>query len=170
MIIHKKEALQYLYDGELIIYPTDTVYGLGCLPSNQSAVKKLLAIKPRTGFIVIVDSWSKCTSWIDEPFQTEHLETDKPTTWVFKASKSVPKDIQKNGLVAIRKVKHLPTLRLLEQLDQPLISTSANKPGQKTPSSFTELEAIFSIPILSGEPGNQPPSSLIIYGTKQVLR
>ena len=171
MIINSEQAAHHLTSGGLLIYPTDTVYGIGCIPSKETALRNLLSVKPRkSGFIVLIDSWEKYQSWIDETINLSELEASSPTTWVFKASDRVPKPIQRSGMIAIRKVNYTPTLKLLSKLDEPLLSTSANYPGKETPSQISDLENLFPYPILEGNPGGEQPSTIIVYKTKEVLR
>lgn len=168
MLVNTDQAVEHLLGGGLLIYPTDTVYGLGCLTTTQ-AIQSLLTIKPReSGFIILVDDIQHYLDWIDEPFSLP--VTDRPTTWVLKASKKAPICIQNKGNIAIREVSHEPTKSLVKQLGSPLISTSANYPGQKTPSTPQEIMTVFDLPILSGDNGNQKPSRIIHYKSGTIIR
>lgn len=166
MVINLSEAIKHLNSGGILIYPTDTVYGIGCLARYAD---KLLNIKPRTsGFIVIVDDHSRYSDWFDEPFSPQYSK--KPTTWVIKASHQVPDVLQNDGHIAMRQVTYQPTLDLLKQLDEPLLSTSANYPGKPTPKSIPKLEAVFNVPILEGRNGGHKPSMIIHYKSKRIIR
>jgi|AntRauTorckE5430_2_1112549.scaffolds.fasta_scaffold00062_24 L-threonylcarbamoyladenylate synthase len=166
MVINADQAAVHLESGGLLLYPTDTVYGFGCLPAH---IFKLCKIKPRkTGFIVIVDNIERYIDWIDEDFSLP--EMSRPTTWVLKASEKVPIEITLDGYLAIRQVTHSPILKLLEKLNEPLISTSANLPGKTTAKSVQDLESIFPFPILEGEIGKEQPSQIIHYRTRKIIR
>jgi L-threonylcarbamoyladenylate synthase len=172
MTVDIPHAVSYLNSGGILIYPTDTVYGLGCLPSKSSALQSLLSLKNRRNtFIVLIDDWSRYQEWIDEPVQIHELKTSTPTTWVFKASLVVPTSLQnKHGEIAMRQVCHEPTAALLRQLPEPLVSTSANNPGGKTPSTHSKLSKLFPFPILIGNNGNKRPSSIIHYTSRKIIR
>lgn len=168
-MINLNEALTYLNDDKLIIYPTDTVYGIGGLATSEKAIADLLKIKPRTtGFIIAIDSWEKYADWIDGEFSIEN--SSRPTTWILPAGKQVPKALCQNGEIAIRKISHPPTKALLSKLNSPLISTSANRPGEPTPKTPEELSKIFDHPVLSGDTGNQPPSKIVHYTSGKIIR
>ena len=170
-MINITTAQQYLQAGKIIIYPTDTVYGLGCLPSKLDALNELLALKKRTRqFIVLIDDWERFKNWIDEPINTSKLEAPR-TTWIFKASSKVPTKLTNvSGEVAIRKVVHNPTRRLIAGLSEPLVSTSANFPKQHTPTSANEVAKLFSYPILAGDNGSERPSTIIHYQSGEIIR
>lgn len=160
------EAIKHLESGGILLYPTDTVYGIGCLPQY---VDKLLTIKPRTsGYILITDDYTRHQDWFSEPFSPP--KTDKPTTWIVKASQIVPEPLVVDGHVAMREVSHKPTQELLQALKDPLISTSANLPGEPTPDSPKGLKAIFEFPILEGQNGGSKPSTIIHYTTRKIIR
>ena len=170
-MINIKTAQQYLKVGKIIVYPTDTVYGLGCLPSKTETLNELFALKKRTRqFIILVDDWARFLDWIDEPINLNKLNAPK-TTWIFKASKRVPTKLTSiNGEVAIRKVNHEPTRSLIQGLNEPIVSTSANFPKQPTPNSTLEIKKLFSYPILTGDNGGDRPSTIIHYQSGEVIR
>lgn len=172
MTVDIPSAVSHLNSGGVLIYPTDTVYGLGCLPSHTSALKTILSLKNRENkFIVLIDDWNNYQEWINEPININKLLTKKPTTWVLKASMIVPQSLQnENGEIAMRLVSHEPTASLLKQLSEPLVSTSANRPGGKTPTTASGLKELFQFPILTGDNGNKAPSSIIHYSSGKIIR
>ena len=171
MHLNIQQALEHLNQQQLIIYPTDTVYGIGCRADSEEALHKLLQIKPRTtGFIILVASWNTHSNWIADPVHIPELFAEKPTTWVFKASSMVPKALcSSEHEIAMRLINHQPTKELIEKLGCPLVSTSANKPGEQTPSDPRGLTHL-GIPIMDGPNGQQNPSTIIHYLTKTVIR
>ncbi|MCP8352044.1 L-threonylcarbamoyladenylate synthase [Candidatus Synchoanobacter obligatus] len=166
------QAVQHLNTGGILIYPTETVYGIGCLPSKTQALNQLLEIKKRQRqFILIADDWQRFNHWVDESMPLSHLNTPKPTTFIVKAATHVPdtlKNLQQE--IAIRKIKEHAISRLLKQLEEPLISTSANLPGEATPTTTEGLMKVFSYPILNGKPGGQSPSRIIHFQSGQIIR
>jgi len=170
-MISLDEAVASLHKGDIIIYPTDTVYGLGCLPSQPKALEKLLAFKNRTRqFIVIIDHWEKHQHWIDTPITEQLLSQSRPTTWIIPATNIVPDELlNPEGEVAIRQVLHQPTHALLNALSEPLVSTSANHPGKKTVSSPSEAKTL-GFQVMEGENGLTPPSTIIHYRSGQIIR
>lgn len=171
IMIDISTAQLYLQAGKIIVYPTDTVYGLGCLPSKLDSLDELLALKKRTRqFIVLIDDWKRFKDWIDEPINTSKLDVPR-TTWIFKASSKVPAKLTSSaGEVAIRKVTHEPTCTLIAGLSEPLISTSANFPKQSTPNTAKDVAKLFSYSILAGNNGSEKPSTIIHYQSGEVIR
>ena len=172
MIVNLEKALTHLNEGGILIYPTDTVYGLGCLPSKSASLEKLLNVKNRERqFIVITDDLAKLSTWLQESVDLSKITQTKPTTWLFNATDQVPeKLLSPSGEIAIRVVTHKITAALLSNLDEPLISTSANLPGNPPLQRISELENTFPFPILKGDNGNHPPSTIIRYANNEVIR
>ena len=171
-MINIQQACSHLSQGGILIYPTDTVYGLGCLPSHKEALNHLLTLKKRKRqFILIIEKWEQHLDWIDEPIAKTDLITETPTTWLFQASNIVPDELlSPNNEVAMRLVSHSPTKELLSNLSEPLISTSANLPGLPPIKEHQELISSFNLPILEGPCGGNPPSTIIRYSDKKVIR
>lgn len=170
-MINLPQAIEQLNAGEIIIYPTDTVYGIGCLPSKAQALNKLLVFKKRKRqFILLIDDWDRYQDWLSIQVDKQKLKTTKPTTWVLPASSKCP-DLLKNtnGEIAIRKVTHPITLALLKAINEPLISTSANFPGERTITSINEAGSL-PFEIMEGQCGNQPPSQIIHYQSGVIIR
>ena len=90
------QAVQCLRDGEIIAYPSESVYGLGCDPENETAVRRLLALKERpagAGLILIADSFECFNSYV-QPLSNEQKDRAMrtwpgPVTWLFPKSESV---------------------------------------------------------------------------------
>ena len=172
MIINTHQAVEHLLSGGILIYPTDTVYGLGCLPSQEKALNTLLTLKNRNRqFIVITPNWDTHRSWLNEEVSHDQLSTSNPTTWLFNASNTVPETLlSPNGMIAMRIVSHIPTKRLLEKLPEPLVSTSANLPGSPPIKTYKELQETFNFPVMSGKNGGKEPSTIIRYRDKKIIR
>jgi L-threonylcarbamoyladenylate synthase len=150
-IIHKiTEAQKFLAQGKIIAYPTEAVYGLGCDPFNQSAVKNLLKLKAREqskGLIVIISSWqqlAKLTKPISESAMAKvKLSWPGPVTWIFPKSSIAPDWICGNrGTIAIRMSAH-PIAQSLS-IAAPLVSTSANISGHAPAKDIASLKLQFA--------------------------
>jgi L-threonylcarbamoyladenylate synthase len=130
------KAAEILLDGGVIAYPTEGVFGLGCLPDDSDAVQKLLAIKqrdPAKGLILIAASASQFDGWIDLP-TTAALPAplpDHPITWIAPAGKKTNYLIRgDNSGIAVRITTHPVALAICNAVDSPIVSTSANLSGQ----------------------------------------
>lgn len=137
------KALAILKSGGVILYPTDTVWGLGCDATNPEAVAKINAIKGRAAdksFIVLLNSPNQLQSYVTEipDVAYELIEyAEKPLTIVFSGAKNLaPNVINSDGSVGIRVVKHPFCEELIQRFRKPITSTSANISGQPTPQFF----------------------------------
>lgn len=130
------KAAEVLLGGGVIAYPTEGVYGLGCLPLDDGAVRRLLAIKqrdPSKGLILIAADAAQFTHWIDLPDATPLPEADPAcaVTWVVPARREVPDIVRgDNERLAIRITTHPVAAAICMAVDSPIISTSANLSGQ----------------------------------------
>lgn len=170
-MISLSQAIEQLNIGKIIIYPTDTVYGIGCLPSKTQALNQLLEFKKRKRqFILLIDNWDRYQDWLNIQVDQKKLKEARPTTWVLPASPKCP-DLLKNpsGEIAIRQISHPITLALLQAINEPLISTSANFPGESTITSSDEADSL-PFEIMEGQCGNQPPSQIIHYQSGTIIR
>lgn len=170
-LINLKQAVLQLNQDQLIIYPTDTVYGIGCRADSSEAIKLLEKIKPRkSGFILLFTQWKNCLSWINIDIDARRLEQSRPTTWIFPASKTTPLSLcNEQQEIAIRIINHRPTQQLIDQLGCPIVSTSANLPGEPTPENPEGLQHL-QLPILEGDTGKHAPSRIIHYPSGKVIR
>ncbi len=142
------KALAILKSGGVILYPTDTVWGLGCDATNEIAAAKINAIKGRAedkSFIVLLNSENQLQSYVSEipDVAYELIEyAENPLTIVFSGAKNLAKNvINADGTVGIRVVKHTFCEELLQRFRRPITSTSANVSGQPTPQFFDEISA-----------------------------
>ena len=144
-----KQAAMVIDTGGIIAYPTEGVYGLGCNPFNEAAVKQILTLKKRDiskGLIIIGANWQQLQS-LTTPIPAIQLEkvlqTSRPITWLFPANATVPQWITgESNQIAIRIIHH-PIARALCELTGVLVSTSANISAQASASSAIEVNAIF---------------------------
>ncbi len=172
--------------GNVILYPTDTVWGIGCDAGNTAAVKKIVKIKerdPSKAMILLVADQQMLLHYIQSlPADFEQLaeRQDRPTTYVFSNPRNLPKEVLANdGTVAIRVTKDEFCHRLIRQISSPLVSTSANISGEPAPKSFADVsEEIkqrvdYVVNWRREETMNAQPSRIVKInpdGTQEVLR
>jgi len=142
--IHK--AFEVIQNGGIILYPTDTVWGIGCDATNPEAVAKIYALKKRaeTQSMIVLMNGEKMMYNVfkDIPevaWQILDL-SENPTTLILDNPRNVaPNIIAPDKSLGVRIVKEPFCFKLLERMKKPLVSTSANISGQPTPKSFKEI-------------------------------
>ena len=142
--IHK--AYEVIKEGGIILYPTDTVWGIGCDATNPEAVAKIYKLKQRaeTQSMIVLMNGEKMMYNVfkDIPevaWQIMDL-SEKPTTIILDKPRNVaPNIIAPDNTLGIRIVKEPFCFKLMEKMRKPLVSTSANISGQPTPKSFKEI-------------------------------
>ncbi|MBX9586209.1 MAG: threonylcarbamoyl-AMP synthase [Gammaproteobacteria bacterium] len=145
------EAVTALKQGDVIAYPTEAVFGLGCDPFNKTAVERLLSLKRRSvskGLILIASDWNQISSLtrpIDESTMNRAQNTwPGPYTWIFPASDSVPPWIRGDYPgIALRVTQHPLASALCEAFGGPIVSTSANLEGTPPAKAVEDLVNIF---------------------------
>ncbi len=142
-----QNAHEVLKEGGIILYPTDTVWGIGCDASNEEAVAKIYALKKREeskSMICLMNSDKMVYNVFKDVPEVawEILEfADKPTTLILDKPKNVAKNlIAEDDTLAIRIVNEPFCFKLMERLKKPLVSTSANISGKPSPKSFKEID------------------------------
>jgi len=142
-------ALETLKNGGLILYPTDTVWGIGCDATNEAAVEKVLALKGRDrskGLIVLLHNDNQLAGYVQDVPEVayELVEcAENPLTIVFSQAKNLPKNVPAaDGSVGIRVVRHAFCVQLLQRFRKPIVSTSANRSGEGQPQHFGDI-AVF---------------------------
>lgn len=131
-----RHAADLLLAGGVIAYPTEGVFGLGCLPDNVAAVERIISIKNRSaskGLILIAADASQFAGWVD-PRHREKIpppDPQQPVTWICRPSLQVPAIItgEHPGL-AVRITTNPIAAAICEAVDMPIVSTSANRSGQ----------------------------------------
>ncbi|MBE0370046.1 L-threonylcarbamoyladenylate synthase [Pseudoalteromonas aurantia 208] len=154
MSIEPNNVVQALTQGQVICYPTEAVFGLGCDPDNQNAVEALLAIKQRDvakGLILIADDYSQCLPYVDDTKIPMDMRADifsswpGAVTWVLPAKTSTPKWLTGvHSTIAVRVTAHPTVKALCQQFGKPLVSTSANLSGQEPVASLEEAKRVFT--------------------------
>ncbi len=146
------EAVRIIKGGGVILYPTDTIYGLGCDAFDVRAVERIYAIKKRPSHhpvLVLMNSVSAMEDLVEEiPFRTRQLLNmfwPGPVTFVFRAKCHLPRCIvSEDGKIGIRIPKHEFCKRLCELSGVPILSTSANISGQPQTGNIEILKKIFA--------------------------
>jgi len=146
-----KKAVEAIAKGQVIAYPTEAIYGLGCNPDNLQAVQSVLDLKVRDankGLILIASRWEQLLPYVTQPDPTQlqkALDTwPGPVTWVLPAHPRL--DALLTGgrsTIAVRVTDHPVVIELCNACNHPLISTSANISGQAPVNSGAEIANIF---------------------------
>lgn len=143
-----KNALEVLRKGGVILYPTDTVWGLGCDATNPEAVKRIFEIKQREdvkSMLVLIENPNMLNSYVREVPEVawQLIEVaDKPMTIVYPGAKNLsPNLIAHDGSIGIRITTESFTEQLIQRFRKPVVSTSANISGTPTPQNFDEIAA-----------------------------
>lgn len=139
-------SLEVLKRGGTILYPTDTIWGLGCDATNGEAVRKIYDIKKRDdskSLIVLVADERDILQLVAAPdLQAfDYLaEQDRPTTMIFDGAIGLPDNlVASDGSIAIRMVRDEFCRHLVRRLRKPLVSTSANISGEPSPQGFADV-------------------------------
>lgn len=142
-----ENCLSVLQSGGVILYPTDTVWGLGCDATNAEAVQKIYSIKQREetrAMIVLLADEREIYQYVAQPHPAvfDYLEnTAKPTTVIYNGALGMADNlIPEDGSIAIRLVKDEFCRHLIKRLRRPLVSTSANISGQPAPANFYAID------------------------------
>ncbi|HAL83891.1 MAG TPA: threonylcarbamoyl-AMP synthase [Mucilaginibacter sp.] len=140
------KALKVIQEGGIILYPTDTIWGIGCDATNTEAVEKIYKLKQRDeakSMIILLDTENKLESYIREvnPLAYDLIEyAENPLTLVMPGAKNIsPALIGIDGSIGIRITKHPFCQQLLQRLRKPLVSTSANISGKPFPQYFSQI-------------------------------
>lgn len=141
-----KEAVACLKKGGIILYPTDTVWGIGCDATNAEAVARIFALKRRAeskSMIVLMANEAQLERYVDTPEDVvfELLETaDKPLTLILDGAVGLaPNLIAGDGSIGLRIPKNKFVQSIIRGLRTPLVSTSANVSGAPAAASFSEI-------------------------------
>lgn len=167
-----------LISGELIAYPTEGVWGLGCDPNNLDAVQRLLTLKersPEKGLILLGSNFDHFTQYSHAAEYREKLMSKwpGPHTWLVPAKSDISYLIKgSNDKVALRLSDHKTVRDLCNKFGGAIISTSANKDGQPTLEQATDIKKAFSnVKILDGALGGlNKPSTIQDIVTDLIVR
>ncbi len=183
MIEDIKEACQVMNNGGVILYPTDTIWGLGCDATNPEAVKRIYDIKQRMdskAMLVLVDSAVKVDFYVDEvpDVAWDLIElSDKPLTIIYSGARNLAENLlAEDGSVGIRVTTETFSQQLCRRFRKAIVSTSANISGQPSPANFAEIseqikQSVDYIVKYRQDDMNRPkPSSIIKLGKGGLIK
>lgn len=178
-----KKAFFALREGGIIVYPTDTIWGIGCDATNAPAVQRLYEIKqrePEKSMLVLVDSPGMLEAHVAQvpEIAWELLDVnDKPMTIIYPKAKNLAENLPAtDGSVGIRLTSDPFCQQLIRRLRKPLVSTSANFSGQPAPAFFSEIspeileKANYVVRWRQDEQTRAKPSSIIKIGLKNEIQ
>lgn len=161
-------------EGGVILYPTDTIWGIGCDATNEEAVRRVYEIKRRSdskAMLVLVDSPVKVDFYVQDVPEVawDLIEVaDKPLTIIYSGARNLASNlIAEDGSVGIRVTNEEFSKRLCQQFRKAIVSTSANISGQPSPANYSEIteELKSMVDYVVGyrqeEMGHPKPSSII---------
>jgi len=142
------KSVEFLKKGKIILYPTDTIWGIGCDATNSKAVQKIYKIKGRSeskSMILLLDSTRKLNDYVENVPDIAYELIDNalsPLTVVYYGAKNIAKNlIADDGSIAIRVVKGEYCVEVIKRFGKPIVSTSANLSGQPSPKHFDEISS-----------------------------
>ena len=185
-----QEAVRVLREGGVIVYPTDTVWGIGCDATNEEAVRKIYAIKQREdskSMLVLLDALGKLQGYVDEipsaawdlldcTIQDPHDDAQpeqpiRPLTIIYPGAKNLAHNlIAEDGSIGIRITQEPFSKALCQQLHHPIVSTSANISGEPTAKNFRQISqaildgADYVCRFRRNDTAEKKPSSIINIG------
>jgi len=141
-----QKACDVLKRGGVILYPTDTIWGIGCDATNEEAVERVFALKQRAdhkAMLVLIDSPAKLPFYISEvPAMAYELTeiTDKPLTIIYPEGRNLARRLLGDDRSIGIRITHEPfSKKLCERFRKPIVSTSANISGQPAPACYNEI-------------------------------
>lgn len=177
-----QESLNVLKSGGTILYPTDTVYGIGCDATNYEAVEKIFQLKKREeskALICLVSDFKMLEQYVaNVPDLAYNIlkYAKKPTTIIYDQPVHVAENlVADDNTIAIRVISRGFAHDLIKKLKRPIVSTSANISGKPAPKHFSEisgsiLKGVDYVVNLPNENGNANPSSIIRLGNDGIVK
>lgn len=180
-----RKACEVLKKGGIILYPTDTIWGIGCDATNEEAVKRVYELKHREdskAMLILLDDVGKLASYVEVPDVAYDLleVSDKPMTIIYPNAKNLATNlIAQDRTIGIRITSEAFTKALLRLFRRPIVSTSANISGEPSPRCFAEIrDAVknavdYVVDYRQEETTNPAPSSIIklgVGGEIQIIR
>lgn len=141
-----KKACEVMRQGGIILYPTDTIWGIGCDATNEEAVKRVYELKQRDdskSMLVLLDNPAKLQTYVQEvpDIAWDLIDlTDKPLTIIYDGAKNLATNlIAEDGSIGIRITSEAFSSELCRQYRKPIVSTSANISGEPAPDKFAHI-------------------------------
>ena len=142
-----ESCLRVLREGGIILYPTDTIWGIGCDATNAAAVEKIMQLKNRPAeksFVVLVASENEILQYVAavDLLVFDYLAAaNKPTTVIYENAIGLAENVlANNGSVAIRICKDEFCKHLIKRFRKPIVSTSANLSGMRSPVNYIDID------------------------------
>lgn len=177
------KALEVLRSGGIILYPTDTVWGLGCDATDENAVKHIFEIKKRAdakAMLVLIDNPGKLQSYVDEvpDIAWDLIEmAEKPLTIIYPQARNLASNlVAEDKSIGIRITKEEFSRKLCAQFRKPIVSTSANVSGEPTPSNFSQISneikaaVDYVVDFRQNDVSQPKPSSIIKLGKGNLFK
>lgn len=143
------KALEVLNKGGIILYPTDTIWGIGCDATNADAVKRIYELKQRAdskSMLVLLDNAARLASYVEEIPEVAYdlIDlTNKPLTIIYDGAKNMASNlIAEDGSIGIRITAEEFSKTLCQRFRKPIVSTSANVSGEPSPASFADISDV----------------------------
>lgn len=173
-----RRAVEVLGRGGVIAYPTEGIYGLGCLPDMPGAVRRVLALKQRDaskGLILIASTGDQFEGWIDDAITLPDPDPAHPVTWLVEPGPLADPALRgTHATLAVRITTNPVAAALCEAIDSPLVSTSANVSGRPTARNAWVLRRHFAQQVDYIVPGPcgpvVGPSEIRDFRTGKILR
>jgi L-threonylcarbamoyladenylate synthase len=172
-----QETLKYLKAGKTILYPTDTIWGIGCDATRAKAVQKVYKIKQRVAsksLIVLLDSAEKLSDYMKNVPEVAYDligNMDTPLTIIYPDAIGLAKNvIARDKSIAIRIVKNEFCKELIKQFGKPIVSTSANLTSEPTPLTFSKIseqiknKVDYTVNLYQNSVNIVKPSTIIKFG------
>jgi L-threonylcarbamoyladenylate synthase len=141
-----EKALEILRNGGIILYPTDTIWGIGCDATNSEAVKRIYDLKKRAdskSMLVLMENVGRLSGYLNEipDIAYDLIElTDKPLTIIYDGAKNLAANlIAEDGTIGIRVTEESFSKQLCSRFRKPIVSTSANISGEESPACFDDI-------------------------------
>ena len=138
-------CVKLLKEGKVFVYPTDTIWGIGCDATNVKAVDRIFKIKNRPsgqGLIILVDSIERLKDYVVDPSPVAAdliMAAKNPLSIVFKQSKGLAKNLSSDGSICVRVTSNEFCKAVIRKLGAPITSTSANLHGEPSPANFADI-------------------------------
>jgi L-threonylcarbamoyladenylate synthase len=183
--MNSAEIIDILVKGGIILYPTDTIWGIGCDATNEEACQRIFDLKKRPtqkSFIVLMDGIPMLEKYVPDfhPVCYDLIDlATSPLTIIYPSAKGLAKEVlAENGSVGIRITKDPNCLELIRKMKKPLVSTSANISGLANPQTFKEIDTTIKMGVdgildIRLEENMTTPSKIIqisLNGSVKVIR
>ncbi|MGP1477780.1 MAG: L-threonylcarbamoyladenylate synthase [Phocaeicola sp.] len=178
-----KKACEVMEKGGVILYPTDTVWGIGCDATNAEAVKKVYELKRRSdskAMLVLVDSDVKVNFYVKDVPEVAWQLIDyatKPLTVIYEGARNLAENlIAEDGSIGIRITKEVFSNELCYRFKKAIVSTSANISGEPSPVTFEDISdevknaVDYVVNCRQKEHGHPKPSSIVKVGSGGLVK